>query len=64
MTPLFHEAYPVLGRLWQLKEELRQLYELGSKLRASYRLDKIIQGYRQVPSGYAQDFARTFALAR
>lgn len=53
------ERYPKLFRLWVLKEDLRQVYEMRHKRIAAYRLEKVIAGYQEVPSGYARAFART-----
>lgn len=55
----YGDHYPELFRLWVLKEDLRQMYEMHSKRMAAYRLRKIIQGYKQCRSGYAWAFAKT-----
>lgn len=58
------ECYPILGQVWQLKEDLRQLYQLHNKRLASYRLGKIIVGYQGIDSRYAKVFARALTNRR
>lgn len=53
------DRYPALFRLWTLKEDLRQCYEMRNKRVAAYRLQKIIVGYRSYESVYSSAFART-----
>jgi len=55
----YGDHYPELFRLWVLKEDLRQMYEMHSKRVAAYRLNKIIAEYKKCRSGYAWAFAKT-----
>jgi len=55
----YGDYYPELFRLWVLKEDLRQMYEMHSRKIAAYRLRKVIEGYKQCRSGYAWAFAKT-----
>lgn len=55
----YGDQYPELFRLWVLKEDLRQMYEMHSRKMAAYRLNKVIEGYLGCRSGYAWAFART-----
>lgn len=51
--------FPILMTLWILKEDLRRMYDQHNKCMAAHRLRKIIDGYRNAPSGYARAFADT-----
>jgi len=55
----YSDRYPELFRLWVLKEDLRQVYEVHSRKIAAYRLRKVIEGYKTCRSGYARAFAKT-----
>lgn len=53
------DRYPALFKLWALKEDLRQCYEMRNKRVAAYRLRKVIAEYRSYQSVYSSAFART-----
>lgn len=53
------DRYPALFKLWALKEDLRQCYEIRNKRVAAHRLRKVIAGYRSFQSIYSSAFART-----
>jgi transposase len=53
------ERYPILWDLWICKEDLRQVYEVRHRRIAAFRLRKIAERYRSLPSGYARTFAGT-----